>query len=176
MYMGANNSNWKGGRAKHSKGYILVYVINHPYSHNNSILEHRYVMEKFLDRFLKSTEVVHHINGDKKDNRLKNLKLYKSAREHNRKAHGAYKLKNKKQFKLDYPDMTNPELIKKYNINIRVLRYYGKKYELSKSKLYSSRRVKILYNKGISMRQIGDKLGISRSTVWRTVNGYNKGK
>lgn len=39
------------------------------------ILEHRYIMEQHLDRPLDINEIVHHINGDRLDNRLENLEL-----------------------------------------------------------------------------------------------------
>ena len=44
---------------------------------------HRYIMQEHLGRPLKRSEVVHHINGDKHDNRIENLEVMTLA-EHTR--------------------------------------------------------------------------------------------
>lgn len=73
-YSGKFSYQYKG-RVGDSRGYIKIYFPNHPHANKKHVLEHRLVMEKYLGRYLKSDEVVHHLNGIKDDNRLKNLVL-----------------------------------------------------------------------------------------------------
>ena len=72
-----------------SKGeYNYAVVPEHPNrTKNNYVLEHRVVMENHLGRLLNEDEVVHHINGNKKDNRIENLTIFSN--EEHAKWHGA---------------------------------------------------------------------------------------
>ena len=69
-------------KKKHSGGYILTYSPGHPCADRGGfVLEHRLVMEESIGRILFPEEYVHHINGDKTDNRIENLMLT-NMREH----------------------------------------------------------------------------------------------
>lgn len=58
-------------------GYVYVYFKTHPNADREGrIFEHRLVVEQKLGRYLFPFENVHHKNGVRSDNRLKNLELW----------------------------------------------------------------------------------------------------
>ena len=86
------NPNWKGGIVKNNFGYKTYRI---PEGHkfycmknsNDVVLLHRLIMAEYLGRPLKEKEIVHHINGNIKDNRIENLMLLSWVGEHTKLHH-----------------------------------------------------------------------------------------
>jgi hypothetical protein len=71
---GERNHFWKGGRTKHSCGYILIKMPNHHRATKQGyVREAVLVLEQKLGRPLKAKEEPHHINKIKTDNHPENL-------------------------------------------------------------------------------------------------------
>ena len=79
---GSHHYNWKGGIAHYKIGYIV-------HSKTKKGI-HRIVMERFIGRPLKCSEVIHHRDHDKANNNPKNLQIM-SQSEH-AKAHAVHRL------------------------------------------------------------------------------------
>jgi len=78
-HRGKNSYKWKGGEIDDGHGYVRVKKRNHPYCSNHGYVhKHRLVMEERLGRYLKPEEEVHHLDGNKKNNKISNLLLCKN--------------------------------------------------------------------------------------------------
>lgn len=91
---GGRHPLWKGGRIQDKHGYVLVHLPTHPHTNSSGyVREHRLVMEKKLGRFLDPVEVVHHIDGNPRNNHPGNLHLYATNGEHMRAEASRHRLR-----------------------------------------------------------------------------------
>lgn len=84
---GDKNSSWKSDRKITNYGYVKIRNLEHPFKDcDGFVLEHRLIAEKYLlddknsieingKRYLKEEYVVHHIDMNRKNNELSNLKV-----------------------------------------------------------------------------------------------------
>lgn len=114
-------------RGKTKDGYILLQIAG------RRIYEHRLIMEQHIGRQLTKKEHVHHLNGDKTDNRLENLSLM-SQREHlaihgHESKLGQRKLPSEaveKMIKLRGGDLTRLEISKIIGVCLWTVKKYTK--------------------------------------------------
>ena len=73
-FKGRRPQNYKGGSVQ--RGYRHIFLPGHPMSAKNGYVpEHRLVVAQVLGRPLSSTELVHHKNRNRLDNRPENLQI-----------------------------------------------------------------------------------------------------
>ena len=86
-----NNPRWKGGKFRNKNGYAWLKQYKHPFrTTQDYVRRSRLVMEKYLGRYLKPEEVVHHKGikyslgsiKNKQDDRPKNLQLFANGGKH----------------------------------------------------------------------------------------------
>lgn len=84
-----NNPKYNGGLRIDMDGYIHIKNPTHPFADKAGyVIQYRLIMEKYLSKtfneiiYLDPKEEIHHINGNKNDNRITNLMLFPNSAEH----------------------------------------------------------------------------------------------
>lgn len=90
--MQKSKKRWGVGRMKKG-GYEHIKMPKHPFATASGyVMEHRLVMEKQLGRYLYPNERIHHLNGNRTDNRIENLVVI-TQRQHTRNHKGSPEVK-----------------------------------------------------------------------------------
>lgn len=91
---GEKHPMWQGGETSHARGYVYKKCAGHPFAWNGYVFKHRLCMEAWLREespdskfltplggqlYLSPAAIVHHIDGDVKNNSRRNLVVCSSA-------------------------------------------------------------------------------------------------
>lgn len=121
-------------------GYCMIYDPKHPHCDSKGyVREHRLVMEKHIGRYLEPSEVVHHINHDRGDNRIENLELCANNLEHRHAHKGDVKKSiNIEELRKCASDFTMQELADRFNTTPDTIRSRLRRYNIQRKKKYNN--------------------------------------
>lgn len=138
--------------------------------------EHRKVVESFLGRKLTNTEVVHHINGNPKDNRIENLQVM------DRIEHNIFESSKKKivRIKLNCPVCTKEiylhEKYIKWKKDKGVKNFYCSKrcsgINTQKQKIITKEQLLFYINKKLNITEIAKELNCCRVSIYKHMREY----
>lgn len=172
---------------RYLNGYRLIYEPNHPQSMksdnwNGYIYEHVFVMENELGRPLQSDEVVHHLDGNKTNNRTSNLIVLLRS-QHAKIEYwlscGAPSLKSDGENRMNSgkPNWNSAKFCKRCD---KALQNTCKNYCSKECSFLSSRKVErpskeelISELKGNSIFSIGRKYGVSDNAIRKWMKFYD---
>lgn len=138
------------------KGYVFVRVEGHPFSNNGFVKQHRLVMEQYLGRYLDPSEIVHHSNSIRSDNRIENLQLMTE------KEHNTFHAKRR---------MPSMKTRQKFRENL--LKRYQKIESYPSFKNIPKEAIEKALFECSTLNQAAISLGISHSTLKKKIEFYN---
>lgn len=136
-----------------------------------NIKEHRLVVEKFINRPLKRIEHVHHINGDKLDNRIENLEIIESGAHislHHRK-----QLDEEKIINMRKNGYTCASIAFEFKVSRGAIVRRLKENDINHSNRFTKWNVEEaikMLDGGLNREQVAKAFNITRSTLQKRLN------
>ena len=137
-----------------------------------AVLHHRAVMEEAIGRFLYPCEQVHHIDGDRGNNKIENLKLYATQRNHLLEEHSHSRLNDEELVKkvleaADDPAVPLHALPCAPATARKILKHHGKDWTpVSSWKGCSEEELQDALVK-VGKKGLPEFFGVSYQTIWR---------
>lgn len=163
-----------------NNGYKYIKIPNHPNANNKgNVFEHRLIVESMLGRYLENEEEVHHIDGDRLNNRVDNVTSLRSEEHkwwHGVKSRMDWEMKygNRDIFLFENTEMFGKDISKELNVSKSAVNKYlkrkGYKPKSQRKKMVEESDIKLaekMKTEGKSLAETGLELGVSAETVRR---------